>query len=60
MLQSLANVLLHLIFSTKNREPMIAPEMMPKLHKYISGILDNLGTPSVQIGGTRDHVHVML
>jgi len=59
MPQSLANVLLHLIFSTKNREPMIGPEVTP-LHKYISGILDNLGTPSVQIGGTRDHIHILL
>lgn len=60
MAQSLANVLLHLIFSTKNREALIAPDMTPKVHRYISGILENLGTPSVQIGGTRDHVHVLL
>ena len=59
MPQSLANVLLHLIFSTKNREPMIAYDLTAPLHGYVDGILDNLGSPSVQTGGTRDHVHVL-
>ena len=59
MPQSLANVLLHLVFSTKDREPMIASEMMPKAHKDLSGILDKLRTPSVQIGGTQDQIHAL-
>jgi REP element-mobilizing transposase RayT len=57
--QSLANVLLHLIFSTKNREPMIAHDLTSPLHGYIVGVLDHLGSPSIQTGGTRDHVHVL-
>jgi putative transposase len=57
--QSLANVLIHLIFSTKNREPVIPHDLAPTLHAYIVGILDKLGSPSIQTGGTRDHVHVL-
>jgi putative transposase len=57
--QSLANVLIHLIFSTKNREPVTPHDLTPTLHGYIVGILDNLRCPSIQTGGTRDHVHVL-
>ena len=59
MPQSLANVFIHLIFSTKNREPVIPYDLTPTLHGYIVGILDNLGSPSIQTGGTRDHVHIL-
>jgi len=58
--QSLAKILVHLIFSTKNREPMIAGEIRPALHAYITGILENLRCPSLQTGDTADHVHTLL
>jgi putative transposase len=58
--QSLAKILVHVIFSTKNREPVIPREIRPKLHAYIGGILENLRCPSLQTGGTADHVHVVL
>ncbi len=57
MPQSLANVLIHLVFSTKNREPTIAHERLSQLHAYIVGILDNLQCPSLRTGGIADHVH---
>ena len=57
MPQSLSKVLVHLIFSTKHREPLINPEIRPRLHAYIVGILDNLKSPSLQTGGVADHVH---
>jgi REP element-mobilizing transposase RayT len=57
MPQSLSKVLVHLIFSTKHREPLIGPEIRPRLHAYIVGILDNLKSPSLQTGGVADHVH---
>ncbi len=60
MPQSLSKILVHLIFSTKNREPLIAPEIRPRLYAYMVGILDNLKSPSVQTGGVADHVHVLL
>jgi putative transposase len=58
--QSLAKILVHVIFSTKNREPVIPREIRPKLHAYIGGILENLRCPSLQTGGTADHVHTVL
>ena len=59
MPQSLSKVLVHLIFSTKNREPFIAQPIRPRLHAYITGILDNLRSPSLQTGGVADHVHIL-
>jgi len=57
MPQSLSKVLVHLIFGTKHREPLIGPEIGPRLHAYIVGILDHLKSPSLQTGGVADHVH---
>ena len=59
MSQSFARVLVHLIFSTKNREPFIDDSIMPSLHAYIMGIFDEIGCPSIQVGGVSDHVHLV-
>ncbi len=59
MPQSLSKVLVHLIFGTKHREPLIAPEIRSPLHAYIVGILDNLNSPSLQTGGVADHIHIL-
>jgi putative transposase len=59
MPQSLSRVLIHLVFSTKNREPFIAPEVRPRLHGYIVGILNQMKCPSIQTGGVGDHVHIL-
>jgi len=59
MPQSLSKVLVHLIFSTKHREPFIGSNIRPRLHAYIVGILDNLKSPSLQTGGIADHVHIL-
>lgn len=58
MPQSLSRVLVHLIFSTKHREPLISTEVLPKLHGYLVGILKNFQSPSIQTGGVHDHVHI--
>jgi putative transposase len=59
MPQSWSKILVHLIFSTRDREPLIPSEILPHLHAYITGILANLKCPSIQTGGTSDHVHVL-
>jgi REP element-mobilizing transposase RayT len=59
MPQSLSKVMVHLVFGTKHREPIIPPTVRPRLHAYIAGILDNLQSPSLQTGGTGDHVHTL-
>ena len=58
MPRSLSSILIHLIFSTKNREPVLTPVIQTELHPYIAVTLDNLGCPSLQVGGVEDHVHL--
>jgi putative transposase len=59
MSQSLSSILIHLIFSTKNREPFITPEIEPELHPYMAKILRELKSPSLAIDGASDHVHIL-
>ena len=59
MQQSLSKVLVHLVFCTKHREPLIHQEIRPRLHAYLLGILGNLKCPSLQTGGIADHVHIL-
>jgi putative transposase len=58
MPQSLANVLLHVIFSTKKRAPFIDPAIETELFPYLASICRACGSPSHAIGGTDDHVHI--
>jgi len=59
MPQSLARILVHLIFSTKNREPFLRYEVRPELHRYMAAILKELGSPAILIESVRDHVHIL-
>jgi len=59
MPQSFTNLLYHLIFSTKERRPIIKLEYQPRLYEYIGGIIRNTGGISLGINGTDDHVHVL-
>ena len=49
----------HLIFGTKNHEPLIAPEWRSRLHAYMGGILSSLDTVPEIVGGVEDHVHIL-
>jgi len=60
MPQSLSKVGLHLIFSTKNRQPIIDHEVDQQMEKYISAILKSLGCPVATIKCMPDHVHILL
>jgi putative transposase len=59
MPQSLANIYVHLIFSTKERFPFLSPEVRPDLHSYMSTVLANLNSPAVLINSVEDHVHIL-
>ena len=59
MPQSLSSILIHLIFSTKNREPFITEAIEKELHPYMAKIFRELKSPSLTIGGTDDHVHIL-
>ena len=56
---TLTNLIYHTIFSTKNREPMIIPEIRLDLHRYLGGILKREGGILLQIGGMADHIHMV-
>ena len=58
MAQSLSNVIIHIIFSTKNREKTILENYKNKLHAYIATIIRDMGGNAFRIGGTEDHIHI--
>jgi REP element-mobilizing transposase RayT len=60
MPQSLANVLLHVVFSTKHREPFLAThELREAMEGYLVGTLTNQGCPSLIVGAMPDHIHIL-
>ena len=60
MSQSLVDVPLHFVFSTKDRIPFIKPEIEEELHQYICGMSRKLGCPIIKINSIEDHVHILL
>jgi REP element-mobilizing transposase RayT len=60
MANTFTNIQFHLVFSTKNREPAITRELQPRLYDYIGGIVRAEKGSLYEIGGTRDHVHMLL
>ncbi len=60
MPQSLSNVLCHLVFSTKNREPFLDTDVHDDLHAYIGGIAHNLKSNLVKAGSVSDHLHLLV
>ena len=59
MSQSFTNLLYHIIFSTKNRRPIITIDHQPRLYEYIGGIVRGIGGISLGINGMEDHVHLV-
>jgi putative transposase len=59
MSQSLANIIVHLVFSTKNRRPLLRDEHREQMHSYITGILKNQNSPLIEINSVNDHVHIL-
>ncbi len=57
MSQSLANIIVHLVFSPKGRRQLLRDAELRQLHAYITGILKNLDSPLLQINSVRDHIH---
>src|SRR5436189_2194700 len=60
MPQSLAKILVHTVFSTKERRPFLRePGLREELHRYLGGILNNLDCQPIIVGGVEDHVHLL-
>jgi putative transposase len=49
----------HIVFSTKNRKPLINQAIETELHKYIIGIIHNIEGTCIEINGTADHLHIL-
>ena len=60
MSQSLVNNLIHLVYSTKHREPWIPKEFKDGLYAYQAGIFKQWDSPAIIIGGIEDHVHAVV
>lgn len=60
MSQSLGMVIVHLVFSTKSRAPLILAEIRPRLHAYLAEAARGLGSHAYRVGGVADHVHLAL
>ena len=53
------NLLYHIVFSTKDRIPLIANDFEEELYRYIGGIIRTEGGVQLEIGGTNDHLHIL-
>jgi putative transposase len=60
MPQSLAKILVHTVFSTKERRPFLRERpLREELHRYLGGVLSNLDCQPIVVGGVEDHVHLL-
>jgi len=59
MSHSYTNLLYHIIFSTKDRRPLITPDYEVRLYDYIGGTIRELEGVSLALNGTEDHLHLL-
>lgn len=57
--QSLVKNYLHIVFSTKHRQPLINDAIEHELHAYLGGICKNLECHPIKVGGHVDHIHIL-
>ena len=60
MAHTFTNLLTHIIFSTKDRAPVIDAELKPELHEYLGGMVREIKGKAYSINGTGDHVHLLM
>ena len=59
MAHTFTSMLVHIIFSTKERTPLITSEVAERLFPYMGGIIRDLGGTPLLINGPEDHVHIL-
>jgi REP element-mobilizing transposase RayT len=57
--QSLAQNYIHIIFSVKNRKPLIHESIEQELFQYIGGLCKNLESTPLEVGGYKNHIHIL-
>ncbi len=60
MPQSLSFVVIHVVFSTKERQPFLDTAIRPELHGYLATVARNAGCEAYRVGGVTDHVHLAI
>jgi putative transposase len=60
MPQSLSNILIHLIWSTKDRQPWLQPGIREKTHAFLAGAVRKCNCEAYRVGGVADHVHLAI
>lgn len=58
MPQSISYVLVHLVFSTKQRRPWLNDAVRGEMHAYLASVLNGSENVPVRVGGVADHVHI--
>src|SRR5436190_18548757 len=58
MPQSLSQVILHIVFSTKDRRPWLDTPIRPRMHGYLATVCRDCGCEAYRVGGVADHVHI--
>ena len=59
MPQSLSQIIVHGVFSTKERTPWLEQDLQPELFAYVTTLLRNGGHTPIMVGGHIDHVHLL-
>ena len=59
MAQSLSKIYIHLVFHIKNTSPEIREEDVERVHSYIGQMVNTTGCNVLQVGGIKDHVHIL-
>ena len=60
MAHTYTRLLCHIVYSTKNRTPLLTGPWLDRMHSYLGGIVRNLTGEPIQIGGVSDHVHLFM
>ena len=60
MSQTHCNLIYHLVFSTKERRPYLAPDCGPDVHRYLAGAVQGIDGIPLIVNGTADHVHLLV
>jgi REP element-mobilizing transposase RayT len=59
MSSSHCNLLYHIVFATKDREPWMIPSIRPRIQEYLGGAIRGEGGTALIVNGTADHIHVL-
>jgi REP element-mobilizing transposase RayT len=60
MAETFTNLIYHIVFSTKNRQPLLTHAHQLRLYTYIGGTIRDLGGIALAINGMEDHVHLLV